>query len=130
LKIYIADIQTLAFHYATYRFRYCSNVIPLLLTPENNFLLRINDDLDAIFCITVFEHLNRPLDTVKIFYEKLKPGGLLFFDYIRGEGPGLDTKQGVTQRDDVLSFILKNFDLVYGNISKEKSTGLAIVRKV
>lgn len=128
-KIYIADIQTLAFHFAIYRFRHCSNVIPILLKPENDFLLCLDDTLDVIFCMAVFEHLNRPLDTVKTFHNRLKRGGVLFFDYIKGDGEGLDTRHGVRQRDDVLDFISENFDLVHGSISKQQSMGLTIVRK-
>ena len=41
-KIYISDIQTLAFHYAIYKFRRCSNVIPLVLVPDNDFLLKLD----------------------------------------------------------------------------------------
>lgn len=129
LKVYISDIQTLAFHYAAHRFRHCSNVIPLLLTPENDFLLQIDDTLDVVFCITVFEHLNKPMDTIKIFHDRLKPGGLLFLDYIKGDGQGLDTKQAVLTRDNVIDFVLKNFELVYGEVTKDKNVGLTIVRK-
>ena len=129
MNIYISDIQTLAFHYAAYRFRLCSNVIPLLLTPENDLVLQINDNLDVIFSITVFEHLNKPMETIEIFYDKLKLGGLLFFDYIKSDAEGLDTTQGLEKRNDVLDFVLKNFEPVYGNISKDESMDLTIVRK-
>ena len=129
LKAYISDIQTLAFHYAAHRFRYSSNVTPVLLTANNDFMLQIDKTFDVIFCITVFEHLNKPFETIEKFYDKLKPGGLLFFDYIKGDAEGLDTKQGVLRRNDVLNFVLKNFELVYGDISKDKSMDLTIIRK-
>ena len=129
LKVYISDMQTLAFHYAAYRVRHCSNVIPLLLTPENNFRLEPNDDLDAIFCIAVFEHLNNPMDTIKVFYETLRHNGLLFFDYVKSDGVGMDSKHSKTQRNDVIDFINKNFELVHGNISKDKDMGFTIVKK-
>ena len=129
LQVYICDIQTLAFHYAAYRFRRCSNVKPILLVPENDFLLKLTEPVDAIFCMTVFEHLNKPLETVKIFHELLNPGGLLFFDYSKGKGEGLDTHHGVRQRNDVLDYISKNFEIVHGTISKDKSMDLTIVKK-
>ncbi len=129
MRMYISDIPTLAFHYAAYRFRYCSNVMPVLLKPEDDFALKLDDKLDVIFCITVFEHLNKPLEIAETFYNLLNPGGLLFFDYIKGEGEGLDTKQAVRQRDSVLDFIGDNFELVEGRLSKDENIYLTIVRK-
>ena len=99
------------------------------LTPENNFRLELNDDLDAIFCIAVFEHLNNPMDTIKVFYETLRHNGLLFFDYVKSDGVGMDSKHSKTQRNDVIDFINKNFELVHGNISKDKDMGFTIVKK-
>lgn len=128
-KMYVSDIPTLAFHYAAYRFRYCSNVIPILLKPENDFILKLPDKLDVIFCITVFEHLNQPLETVKIFYNLLNPGGLLFFDYIKGSGKGLDTQHAVRQRGSVLDFIGDNFELIEGQLTKDSDMHLTIVQK-
>jgi hypothetical protein len=129
IEVYIADIQTLAFHYGAYKFRNCKNVIPVLLSPENNFQLDLNKSLDLVFCITVFEHLNSPLDTVKKFHQLLNQGGLLFFDYIRGEAAGLDTIQGVDDREDVLDYIQDHFKIVYGSLQKDESMGLTIARK-
>ncbi len=130
MKIYISDIQTLAFNYAAYKFRNCSNVIPLLLVPDNKFILNLSSNVDVITCISVFEHLNKPLDTIKTFYETLKPEGLLFFDYIISSGEGLDTMQSVRQRESVLDFIKENFKPIYGKITKEKSMGLTIIKKL
>ena len=129
LKVYISDIQTLSFNYAVYKFRNCSNVIPILLIPENDLLLQIDDRLDAIFCLTVFEHLNKPLETAKIFYNRLIHGGYLVFDYTISEGDGLDTHHGIRQRNDTIDFLSRNFELLYGNLSKETGMGLTIIRK-
>ncbi len=128
-KIYISDIQTVAFHYAAYRFRDKKNVIPILLIPENDFMLTLNDTVDVIFCKTVFEHLNKPLETIKIFKDVLNKDGLLIFDYIKSEGEGLDTMSAVRQRNDVLDYIRGNFEVSFGTISKDTSTGLTVVRK-
>jgi 2-polyprenyl-3-methyl-5-hydroxy-6-metoxy-1,4-benzoquinol methylase len=124
-----SDIQTLAFHYGAYRFRHCSNVIPLLLVPDDDFSLNLSDSVDAIFCITVFEHLNKPLETIKSFYYYLNPNGLLFFDYIKGDGDGLDTLAGVRERNEVLDYVTEHFEVLLGTISKEKSMGLTVVKK-
>ena len=86
VRIYLADIKTLAFHYATYKFRSCSNVTPVLLNPETDFRLPLEAPVDVIFCLNVFEHLMDPLGIVRQFYELLAPGGLLFFDYILSDG--------------------------------------------
>lgn len=129
IEMFIADIKTIAFHYASYKFRYCSNVHPLLLVPENDFLLNIDKKFDLIFCMTVFEHLNKPLDTIKIFHDRLNEKGVLIFDYIKGDADGLDTRQGVQERKSVLKFVKDNFDLIYGEININKSMGLTIVRK-
>ncbi len=129
ITIYLSDIQTIAFHYGAYKFRNCSNVIPILLTPENDFLLNLNTKVDVIFCITVFEHLNKPLKTIEIFHDILNKNGLLFMDYIITTGEALDTYQAYRERNYVLDFIEENFKIVYGKMDKEKSIGLTIVRK-
>ena len=128
-NIYISDIKTLAFHYGGYRFRNCSNVHPILLSPENGFLPVSPEPVDAIFCMAVFEHLNQPLNVVKAFYEMLEHGGILIFDYIRGEGAGLDTKQGVLQREYVLDYVSHKFNILFGSLEKDESMGITVVQK-
>ncbi|MFX0186822.1 MAG: class I SAM-dependent methyltransferase [Candidatus Hodarchaeota archaeon] len=130
INIYISDIQTLAFHYASYRYRKCSNVIPKLLKPENDFMLETDEKFDAIFCMTVFEHLNKPLEIIKTFDKCLNDQGLLFFDYTITSGAGLDTLHGFRERNNVLDYIINNFKLIYGKISKEKDMSLTIVKKI
>lgn len=130
MEIYLADIQTLSFHYAAYKFKNIPQVKPILLKPENNFLFSLKKSFDSIFCTEVFEHLNEPFETIKIFHNILHKNGLLFFDYIKGDSEGLNTIQGVKERNIVLDFISKNFDLLYGNIKKDKNVSLSIVRKI
>lgn len=129
MKIYIADIETLSFHYAVYKFRHNSNVSPIALKPKNDFLLDFKGRVDVIFCIEVFEHLNKPLETVKIFHKILNKSGLLFFDYIKCVPGGLNTTQGSIERDKVIDFISKKFKVVKGAINKDKNTYQTIVRK-
>jgi len=129
IKAYFCDIQTIAFHYAAYRFWKIKTAVPFLLTPENDFKLSLHSPVDAIFCVTVFEHLNKPLETVREFFNLLSPGGLLLFDYIKTEGVGMDTHQGARERNDVLDFVENHFEIVHGELSKEKDTGLIIARK-
>jgi len=129
VNVYIADIQTIAFHYGAYKFRRRTNVTPVLLLSEDNFQIRLKGQVDAIFCITVFEHLNSPLETAQTFHRSLPLGGLLFFDYIKSDGEGMDTLQGTSERDRVLDFVEDNFEILYGRISKEQSMGLTIAKK-
>lgn len=128
-QIFIADIQTIAFHYATYKFRNCLKVTPILLTPEDRFQLKQSLKMDTIFCLEVFEHLNQPLLTVQRFHAMLNSRGLLIFDYIKGDAHGLDTQQGVKEREAVLDFIDRNFEILDGALLKEASMGLTIARK-
>lgn len=126
---YIADIKTLALHYAAFKFRQCSNVVPVLLETDDQFSLHLPQPVDAIFAITVFEHLNRPLETIKQLYNRLKPGGLLFFDYIKSEGGGLDTQHSIRQRKEVLDFMNQNFVVLEGALHYEASMPLTAMRK-
>ncbi len=129
-EYHLADIQTLAFHYGAYKFRAYKNVTPILLKPENEFHMDIKSGIyDAITCLAVFEHLNSPLDTIKNFHNGLQKGGLLFMDYIKGDGDGLDTMQGVYEREAVVNFADQNFECLYGKLNKNSSTGLVVLRK-
>ncbi len=130
IKIFLCDIQTFPFHFAVYKFKNCANVIPILLSPENDFSLNLSEKLDVIFCLTVFEHLNKPIETVKTFYNLLNPEGLLFFDFINTSGDGLDTMHSVREREKVLDFICNNFKIIDGKILKEKNVGLTVVKKM
>ncbi|MFX1396094.1 MAG: class I SAM-dependent methyltransferase [Promethearchaeota archaeon] len=125
---YISDIETLPFHYASYLFRHCSNVKPIILKPEDDFKLSIQDKIDVILCITVFEHLNKPLETVKIFHKILNKGGHLIFDFIIPVD-AFDTIQAKNERESVLDFILENFIILHGNIDRRKKVNLTVARK-
>lgn len=126
----IADLATLTFHYAAYKFRHCSNIEPLLLRPEDDFQLVTNQQYDVVFCCQVFEHLNEPLETVRRLKQALKPGGVLFFDYIKSEARGLDSVQGLVERESVLKYIATEFHIEYGTIKKGQNVGLTVARKI
>jgi SAM-dependent methyltransferase len=125
----ISDIPTLTFHYAAYKFRCCSNVEPVLLRSEDEFQFITDRQFDVVFCCQVFEHLNRPLDTVKRLTQALKPKGVLFFDYIKSEAKGLDSHQGLVERESVLDYISSAFHVEYGEIRKDQNVGLTAARK-
>lgn len=126
----LADIQTLAFHYAAFKFQGLPQVRAIVLKPEKKFQLDPpTHPVDAIVCQTVFEHLNYPLDTVRRFHEWLTPRGLFIFDYILSDAQGMDTMQGCHQRRDVLTFIAKHFEVLEGELDPESSMGITVARK-
>lgn len=126
LRIFIADLETVSFHYATWKFGRFPNVIPHPLRAADQFALRLPEKTDAIFCLAVFEHLNAPLETVRQFHEALSPGGVLIFDYIVVDGTGMDTIHGLRERPAVLDFIEKNFRVVHGRLDPAASMGLTV----
>lgn len=129
LKAYFSDIQTIAFHYAANRFARYENATPLILVPENEFKLPATEPLDAITCIAVFEHLNKPMETMREFHSRLTSGGVLLFDYIKTDGEGMDTIQGASEREEVFDFVANRFEVLQGELLKTDSTELIIARK-
>lgn len=125
----IADIKTLAFHYGAYKFRACANVVPVLLEADTDFSLPASEKFDAIFSITVFEHLPHPLETMQRLHELLEPGGLLIFDYIKSDGGGLDTMQSMRDRAQVLQFVSQHFSILHGRIDAADSVPLTVACK-
>ena len=57
------------------------------------------------------EHLNKPLETVKIFHNILNDKGYLIFDFIIPVDV-YDTQQAKDERDAVLDFIIDKFDII------------------
>lgn len=127
-KVYISDIATAAFHYAAYRFAPFKNVEPVLLMADNNFMLGLKEKVDVIFCITVLEHLGNPLETVRNLSKHLNPGGILIFDYVKGDGFGLDTAAGVRERGEVLKYIRDKYDILHGRLSADKNMDVTVAR--
>lgn len=129
-KIYISDIQILAFHYAAYKFQRFKNVIPILLDLKDNFSPKCPEKLGAIFCMTVFEHMNDPLNVAKKFYDLLAQGGLLIFDYLKTKGEGMDSIKAVKGRDKTLKYITDNFKIIKGNIWSEDGNEKIVAAKI
>lgn len=114
LSITCADIPALMFHFTRWKFRDARHVRMVPIDPDVDTPL--DETYDAIFCMTVFEHLPRPLAVAQHFYDHLKPGGMLIFDYILSEGAGLDTASARDQRSAVLDYIAAHFEPVRGQI--------------
>lgn len=123
----ISDILQINFLYAIFRLSNQKNVKYRFLEPYNNTVEKNN--YSVIICQTVLEHLPDPLKVVKSFYKGLKDNGVLVFDYIKGEGEGLDSKKSVQEREKTLEYIKNHFILIKGNIEIKKSVGLCVVKK-
>lgn len=123
----ISDIAQINFLYAIYRLSNYKNVNYHILEPYDN--LPKDKGYSVIICQTVLEHIPNPLQVVQSFYNALKNGGILVFDYIKSGGDGLDSKKSVEEREKVLNFISNNFQVIKGNIDVEKTVGLCIVKK-
>lgn len=130
-QFYLADLASLPYHYAAWRLRGQPNVKVELLAPENGFSLQQQTPMDAIFCIQVFEHLNKPLETVQLFHKLLNKNGVLVFDFLLGTGKGLDSIQAVRERTQVLDFINATFDLLgQPKLDASKGVDLTFARKL
>lgn len=129
VRFFISDIKHVTFHYAAYRFRHDSHVVPLLLRQEDDLQLNCSDKFDVIICRDVFEHLNDPLNTIGLFHDHLNAGGILLFNYIKGDGPdGMDTERGHEDREKVLEFIADHFTLESA-VNPSESVGDTVARK-
>ncbi len=121
VDVFLADIETIAFHYADWKFAEFPKVRAVPLQAAENFRIRLPQKVDAIFCMAVFEHLNEPLETVKALHALLNPNGVLIFDYVLSEAGGLDTLQGLRERPAVLEFIAQNFRIAGERLDSSRS---------
>lgn len=121
----IADIKGFTYAYAKY-----------LLDPRQVEFVDVvpfespsfKHKFDTVFLMTVLEHLPNPLDVVMNLTEAIKNEGYLVFDYILGDGAGLDTEAGIAERSSVLGYIRDNFDIVHGSLKEQESMGMTVGR--
>lgn len=119
LKLVGADLPHLLFHFARWRFRDARFVTMVPIDPGNDAPLP--GEYDAVFCLEVLEHLQRPIPVLQHLHRALKPGGVLIFDYVRSDGTGLDTATALRDRIPALQFILDRFDIVSGRVPLDGS---------
>ena len=117
LDITAADIPGIMLHYARWRFSgEIKRVFTPVLDPDKPFL---TGNYHVIFICQVLEHLHDPFKTMEYLHGRLQNNGILIFDYIKSEGMGLDTEEGVKQRPTVIKFIRQNYDIIKGNCEGE-----------
>lgn len=123
----IADIPSFTFHFAKWRLQNEKKVKALALSPFVRSVIQTKYDL--VFLMTVLEHLPDPLAVLGSLHCNLNPGGVLVFDFVLGEGKGLDSKQSIVDREKMLRFVEDNFVVEVGKLQVDKSMGTTIVRK-
>ena len=128
VSITVADIPTYMLHFVGWKYRAVPFVRVVDIDPVSDSPL--SGSFDVITCLTVFEHLPRPLAIAQHFHQVLREGGLLIFDYRASEGTGLDTKEASEEREQVLRFIEQHFTVVEGVIDAEQEHfGTVVYRK-
>jgi 2-polyprenyl-3-methyl-5-hydroxy-6-metoxy-1,4-benzoquinol methylase len=126
LDFSVADIKGFPFHYAKY---YLDGYGVKYYNIDPYAPVKFNNKFDAIFLITVLEHLPNPDEVVTQLTNVLERGGILFFDYCKSNGTGLDTKESVLKRKFVLDYIMENYKLIKGKISFDSDMGLTVASK-
>lgn len=125
LNITVADIPLYMLHFLSWKYRHNPAVRILTINPSSEGSL--TDIYDVITCMTVLEHLPRPLITMKHLHSCLSPRGIFIFDYIKSEGTGLDTAAGLSERAAVLDFIRQHFKVLKGSISEQGSISQPVI---
>ncbi len=123
----IADISSFTYHFAKWRLHNVKNI--KMLNVNINKLPLFKEKYDLIFLMTVLEHLPDPLEVLNNLYDSLATGGHLIFDFIFGEGNGLDTKQAIVDRQEIINFINDKFVIKTGKLEVNKSIGTTIAKK-
>jgi len=131
-KWVLGDIPNYPFHYAKYLYRNDAEVEFVTINAEDfSSPLGETGEFDIIILTTVLEHLDDPLFISEYLLNKLKPGGLFVFDYIKSEGEGLDHPNALATREDCIKSILAKTKLIYGKIEDiSKSISLCISQKL
>ncbi len=128
----LADIKNISFLYSNYSYSNDTDIDRFVLIDEKNADAPLEESqiFDVIFCTAVFEHLHAPLIIADMLLDHLEPKGLFVFDYIISEATGLDSEQGLLQRQSTIRRIKERCSLVSGEWGDEsKSIGLCVCRK-
>ena len=78
----------------------------------------------------MFEHLDEPLFVAKYLLDRLNPGGLFVFDYIKSHGHGLDHPRALEEREATLKLILEQTTIIQGDIDDiSQDVGWCLAKK-
>jgi SAM-dependent methyltransferase len=127
----LADLPNFPFHYARYRYRNDVDVAFRVIAADDfTDPLHSADDFDVIVLTTVLEHVDDPVFVADYLLDRLKPGGLFVFDYIKSDARGLDHPRALEDRDACLQRILSRTRLLHGRIGDlTESIGVCIAEK-
>ena len=127
----LADLPNYPFHYARYRYRNDADVAFRVIAADGfTDPLRSADHFDVIVLTTVLEHVDDPVFVADYLLDRLKPGGLFVFDYIKSDARGLDHPRALADREACLQRILSRTRLVHGRIGDlAGSIGVCIAEK-
>lgn len=126
----LADLKNITFLFSNYMYSSDYAIEKMILINEFNManpLCNLEGEFDVIILTTVLEHVDSPVNVCKMLLGRLKKGGYFVFDYIKSDGLGLDSKQGLDERIEALQYILNTVKIVKGQIPDiDKSVGLCI----
>jgi SAM-dependent methyltransferase len=127
----LADIASFSFHYARHTLGRDAEAELLVIDDFSEPLRSDAGGFDLIVVQTVFEHLDRPRHIAEYLVDRLKPAGLLWFDYIRSAGVGLDTPSSLSERRATLEFLGEHLAMIHGELRiDDASLGTCIGRTV
>lgn len=126
----LADIKNYTSLFSYYSYKNIEEIENFIILDANNIHNPfINNDkkFDVIILTTVLEHVHNPSEVIHILTDNLQQKGILVFDYIKSDGIGLDSLQGLEGRKDALLFIKEKYDIISGDFKDlDRSIGLCI----
>ncbi len=113
----LADIPNFPFHYTRHTCAHDREAVFSLIKEElfDDPLRDIPGQFDIIIIHEVFEHLHKPHHLAEYLLNRLNPGGLFFFDYMRSDATGHDTPAGLEQRTATLQFLQQSLEMIDGH---------------
>ena len=126
----LADIPNFPFHYARHVYGRDAEATFHVIEEPDDPLSGLDGQFDLILIQTVFEHLDRPRLVAEYLLDRLRPGGLFWFDYPLVDISGLNTPAGQSEREETLEFLADRLDVVRGELRiDDRPLGQCIGRK-
>jgi hypothetical protein len=126
----LADIPGFPFHYARHVYGRDAEARFHVIEHPDDPLSGEDGQFDLILVQTVFEHLDRPRVVAEYLLERLRAGGLFWFDYPVTDVSGLNTPAGQDERRATLEFLAERLDVVRGELRiDDRPLGQCIGRK-